>query len=104
MDQLENVWLGTEDGLYIYNQKNKHLNYLKITEGKLSNRFTEGSSQGKDGTLYFGSQNGFFRFYPEKINLNQPIPKVFFTKIQTANEVLSNEVLYGINHLSLIHI
>ncbi|TKG90676.1 hybrid sensor histidine kinase/response regulator [Puteibacter caeruleilacunae] len=66
-DASEVLWLGTSIGLLSYDTKRKEMEKHKLQGGVMSNSFTRGTSKDRAGYLYFGTRNGFCRFFPEEV-------------------------------------
>ena len=85
-----NIWVGTMNGL-------AHMSDRGDLEYAITNYSTRDGLQGtyfttystlktKSGEMYFGGYNGFNRFSPSKILVNQEIPKVVFTDFQVFHQ------------------
>ncbi|MEQ6119998.1 two-component regulator propeller domain-containing protein [Reichenbachiella sp. MALMAid0571] len=98
IDRHGRLWLGTwENGLFAYEpDKNKFTNF-RMTEGRISNSFTEGSSKGSDGSMYFGSRNGFYGFHPDSVLLDEMLPKVLITEIFAGEKRIPESEIYQLN-------
>ncbi|MDN5214849.1 two-component regulator propeller domain-containing protein [Fulvivirgaceae bacterium BMA12] len=63
-DNDQNLWIGTNRGLFRYDSKlEKHYHYTS-QNSRLSNDFIRCGLQRKDGTLWFGTENGLNQFDP----------------------------------------
>ena len=92
-DAKGGIWACGMNGL-------SHLSKLNSTDYKITNYTPRNGLQGSyfttystlkttDGELFFGGNNGFNRFYPEKITLNKEALKVVFTYFLVFNQSVS---------------
>ncbi len=92
-----NLWLGTNYGLSKLEngisrpQKPKFINYTSL-DGLPANDFKKRSSfKNRDGYLYFGTSNGYIKFFPDSIESNQQKPNVVFTQLRLNSPKASQE-------------
>jgi ligand-binding sensor domain-containing protein/signal transduction histidine kinase/AraC-like DNA-binding protein len=87
-DDIGNLWIGTNNGMFKYNpQVDTLLYYYHSSDGLQSNQFNRRSAfRSSDGKLYFGGVNGFNTFYPSDIRINTFKPPLVFTSIKLFNE------------------
>lgn len=79
VDKSDNLWLGTNIGLFSYNthtQLLKHYNYYNGLQG--NHFFHKASFCGIDGTIYEGGMNGYNFFKPEAFETTSPPLHIFF--------------------------
>jgi ligand-binding sensor domain-containing protein/DNA-binding CsgD family transcriptional regulator len=89
-DNLDNIWIGTSNGLYRYSQKNHDIIPFVTDDGLSSNEFNQDAMiKLSDGRIIVGSRNGADIIIPEKVFLNQTLPKIIFTRLT----ILNNEIL-----------
>jgi signal transduction histidine kinase/ligand-binding sensor domain-containing protein/DNA-binding NarL/FixJ family response regulator len=69
-DDEGNLWLSNSQGLIRYNMMKHNVRRYSYNDGLQSSTFTEAVAKGKDGTLYFGSNNGIDFFKPKQISVN----------------------------------
>jgi len=82
-DDLGYLWLGTERGLSRFNYKTKTFRNYDVSEGLQSNLFHfRATSMGSDGVMYFGGDNGFNEFNPNKLIDNPFPPQVVISDIK----------------------
>ena len=82
-DDMGNLWLGTERGLSRFNYEKKSFRNYTVSEGLQSNLFHfRAASKGKDGVMYFGGDNGFNEFNPNKLIDNPYPPQVVIADIR----------------------
>jgi signal transduction histidine kinase/ligand-binding sensor domain-containing protein/DNA-binding response OmpR family regulator len=107
------LWLGTNNGLSKFSPANQTFTSYDTDDGLQSKMFaaiyTEAAAfKGKDGTMYFGGNNGFNAFHPADIETNVFVPPVVITSfklfdkhlpgMQEATEI---ELNYNENFFSL---
>lgn len=99
IDGKNRLWIGTWfDGLYVYEPLNGRCTNFKMSQGSMGNSFTEGSSQATDGTMYFGTRNGFYGFHPDSVIINSQLSKVYITGISSGESSLSAETISQLNN------
>lgn len=86
-DDAKNLWMSTNSGLACYNpQTGKFRNYT-VENGLKTNQFNYKSSyKAPDGTIYFGSIDGFVRFNPSKFSEPEFAPSIVLTELFINNE------------------
>ena len=86
-DNNGNLWLSTDNGLSMFDVKNKTFRNYDASDGLQGNQFFWGAGfKGKNGELYFGGTNGFNVFKPEELRSNDHIPPVVITDFQIFNK------------------
>lgn len=81
------IWLSTNFGLSHFNPKTQLFKNYNMDDGLQSNEFNaDASFKNEDGELFFGGINGFNRFFPDKIVVNNQPPKVIFTDMLLSNK------------------
>jgi signal transduction histidine kinase/CheY-like chemotaxis protein/AraC-like DNA-binding protein/sugar lactone lactonase YvrE len=93
-DQFEQLWLSTKLGLIRFDKKSyEHSTYYK-PDGKSYIEFNAfAHHKGKDGRLYFGSQNGLLMFDPENFNsvpIDDSLQIIAVTKTKRQDNELLN--------------
>lgn len=88
-DQSNNLWLSTNEGLWLLNpQKNTSRKYTS-SDGLRDIKFSEFSSFiNKQGEMFFGGKNGFIRFHPDSIKDNPLPPNVVITGLRIFNQTV----------------
>lgn len=104
-DNDSNLWLSTNAGLVRYNPQNGTFRNFTIENGLRTNQFNYKSSyKCADGTIYFGSLDGFVRFNPATFSEPGQQYPIYFTglsvnnvPVSPANEksVLSESILFA---------
>jgi len=91
-DSQGNLWIGTSNGLCIFNPKTGNIQTFIREDGLSCNEFNQNSLiRLSDGRLAIGSTKGLDIFSPENIQLNQNLPRIIFSKL----EILNKEVKAG---------
>lgn len=93
-DDLGNLWLSSNGGLIklqVSEDAQMALSYTyTTTDGLSSNTFLRNSAvKAADGELFFGSHNGYDRFYPDKLRGSEFAPTVVLTDIFVFNKPLN---------------
>jgi ligand-binding sensor domain-containing protein/signal transduction histidine kinase len=107
-DDNNNLWIGTANGLSKFDPRTKQFTNYHHKDGLQSNRFFAGNSnrpscsKGKDGTLYFGGDNGFNFFDPKLIKGNSAIAPVVITQFKLLDSLVrgaheSKEIILNYN-------
>ncbi|MDD2476302.1 MAG: two-component regulator propeller domain-containing protein [Dysgonamonadaceae bacterium] len=92
-DDESNLWLSTNSGLIKYSPENGVMHNFTIHDGLKTNQFNYKSSlKTNDGTLYFGSIDGFVRFNPSSFIESNFVSPIVFTQLLINNfpEEISN--------------
>ncbi len=101
IDQKGRLWIGTwETGLYLFEPETQTFTSFKMTQGSMGNSFTQGASQAPDGTLYFGSRNGFYKFHPDSIRIHNSLPDVQITAVQGGETIIPPAQINDLNNKS----
>lgn len=80
------LWLSTNSGLIRYSHEKEQLINYTTNDGLKTNQFNYKSSfKTNDGTLYFGSIDGFVRFNPTSFKVSSFIPPIIFTQLLINN-------------------
>lgn len=99
IDKKNRLWIGTWfDGLYVYEPSKGRFVKFKMSQGSMGNSFTEGSSQGSDGTMYFGTRNGFYGFHPDSVEISSELPRVYITSVNSGEISLGEGVIAQLNN------
>ncbi|MBS9525726.1 response regulator [Litoribacter alkaliphilus] len=86
-DDLQQLWLSTSNGLVQFEPTSKSFKVFHKSTGLLSDQFNYKSGlKAKDGTLYFGSLNGFIAFNPKTFTEKKFNPPVVLTGIKLFNK------------------
>ena len=109
------IWLSTSNGISKMDpQSGTFVNYNK-DHGLQSNEFWHNAYFKNDqGMVFFGGENGFNAFYPDKIVTNPFLPKVVLTELllfnktvkvgeKVNNQIVLKEPIYRTNEVSLSH-
>ncbi len=89
-DNAGNLWLSNELGLVEYNTESNTTRQFFYEEGIPGTRFMANSAvKKKDGAIFFGTNNGAFYFYPDKISFNHQPPALAFTDLRLFNKLVS---------------
>ncbi|MCW3091469.1 MAG: signal transduction histidine kinase [Ferruginibacter sp.] len=102
-DNTNQLWLGTINGLSRFDPVTKTFTNYDYTDGLQGNVFAAGDRdkgahfKGRDGTLYFGGNNGFNFFDPRQIKANSSVAPVVITQFK-----LFDKPVKGANNLKAI--
>jgi len=85
-DDLENLWLSTNNGIIKYNPAKGEVNQFTIEDGLQSNEFN-GTSYYKSytGEMFFGGQYGFNSFFPNAVIKDSIPPRIIMSGLQVGN-------------------
>ncbi|MEO9891359.1 two-component regulator propeller domain-containing protein [Aurantibacter sp.] len=87
-----NLWIGTNDGLVMFNPNENEFQQYNVADGIQSKEFDiHAKFRDKDGTLYLGGIGGVTYFNPkdfEGIDVGKPL---YFTELKVKDKVLSPE-------------
>ena len=89
-DNNNNLWLSTSNGLSMFDLSDSTFVNYSESDGLQSNEFWHNAYfKNSEGRLFFGGQNGFNAFYPDKIVANPFIPQIAFTELKVLNKTVS---------------
>ncbi|WP_158602618.1 hybrid sensor histidine kinase/response regulator transcription factor [Proteiniphilum sp. X52] len=89
-DDDANLWLSTNSGLVCYNPLSGTFRNYTVDNGLKTNQFNYKSSyKASDGTIYFGSTDGFVRFNPSAFSETKLDVPIVFTELFVKNERVS---------------
>ncbi len=93
-DNKNQLWLGTQNGLSRFDPATINFINYDFKDGLQGNVFSSGDRErggickGKDGTLYFGGNNGFNFFHPGAIKANTYSAPVVITQFKLFDELV----------------
>jgi signal transduction histidine kinase/ligand-binding sensor domain-containing protein len=91
-DSKVNLWLSTDDGIFLFYTKIEKFTRFGIEDGVQSLEFSGGAYfKDSDGIMYFGGINGFNYFNPDSITINQYVPPVVISNIKVMDEKVMGE-------------
>lgn len=87
-DSTGKLWISTTDGLCRFDpETGKGIKKYDENDGLQSDEFSEGAYfMDKHGSMYFGGNNGFSLFNPEKVKDNPEKPPVYIVDFQILNQ------------------
>ena len=86
-DDRNNLWISTKKTLIRLNEKRDDLKVYSDSHGILtSNSVWRENYKAKDGRLYFGSDSGYYSFYPEEMNDPRTSPLLHFNTFSIGNK------------------
>jgi diguanylate cyclase (GGDEF)-like protein len=89
-DSTGTLWVSTNRGLASIQPDGHGIRSFRRDQGLQSNEFNFGAHyHGSDGTLYFGGNNGYNAFIPQRLQLSQPPPTIVLTNVLRANVPVS---------------
>ena len=99
-DDLGNLWVATDNGLSVFDPKNKTFKNYTTEHGLPSNYFNQAIAACKtdDGRMFFGTDNGVVWFYPKDQLQNQIIPQLIFTDFKINNRSVINDSESPLTH------
>ncbi len=112
-DKEDNLWISTLKGILMVNKK-RDLSILYGKENMVPGanfEFYGGSSFSRqDGELNFGSKDGYYAFYPEKLKTTSGNTPLYFTKFRLGNKEIKpgkgrplKESLFSTKEIRLDH-
>lgn len=83
----DQLWLSTNEGIVCYVPASKEIIYFIANNDLGGANFIRSSYYiSPEGEIFFGSGDGCYAFYPEKLNLKEYSPKVYITDLEIFNE------------------
>lgn len=87
VDDRNNLWISTKSTLIRLNENRDALKVYNASHGILnSNSVWREDYKAKDGRLYFGSDSGYYSFYPREMNDSRTVPILHFNSFSIANK------------------
>ncbi len=87
-----NLWLSSDDGIFLFNPNTEKFTQFGIEDGVQSLEFSGGSYfKDSQGIMYFGGINGFNHFHPDSIVINSYLPSVVISNIHVMDEIIKGE-------------
>ena len=84
IDDREQVWVSTDEGVYRLEQENKTVSKVNLGTPFNSTEFYYNATyKAPDGKLFFGSVNGLFSFYPNQLFEKKRENKIIITGFKT---------------------
>jgi ligand-binding sensor domain-containing protein/signal transduction histidine kinase/DNA-binding response OmpR family regulator len=103
-DDLGFLWVSTAKGLLRFEPEAGKIEIFTKSNGLLSDQFNYKSGfKASDGTLYFGSLNGFIRFDPKSFIKQDSEPEIVFTGLKVYNREIIPGDGGGILDKSILH-
>lgn len=85
-DQHHRLWLGTSNGICNFEPTFRKARNFDLSDGLPSLEFNWNSALvAQDGTMYFGTPEGFCLFNPDSLRDNPYVPPVYFTRLSLFN-------------------
>ena len=85
-DATGTLWISTNRGLASIQPDGHGIRSFRRDQGLQSNEFNFGAHyHGPDGTLYFGGNNGYNAFIPQRLRLSEPPQTIVLTNVLRAN-------------------
>ncbi|MDB5232702.1 MAG: response regulator [Chitinophagaceae bacterium] len=87
IEEQNNLWISTNKGISRFTPLTKIFKNFTVVDGLQGNEFKEKAfCRSSSGAFYFGGNNGFNIFYPEKINQASFDPPLVFTNFRIFNK------------------
>src|SRR6185436_3050128 len=88
-DAAGRLWLSTNNGLVRFEPRTRSMKVFHEAHGLQAEEFNFNAHyRGRDGTLYFGGNNGFNAFLPSSETSPSPPPRVALTSVSVLNQEL----------------
>ncbi|MCU0285531.1 MAG: LuxR C-terminal-related transcriptional regulator, partial [Acidobacteria bacterium] len=88
-DDQENLWLSTNKGLSCFNPVSEIFKNYNVKDGIQGYEFNSGAFyKSSSGEMFFGGQNGFNSFYPDRIEDNKHVPHLVITNLKLSNKTV----------------
>jgi signal transduction histidine kinase/ligand-binding sensor domain-containing protein/DNA-binding response OmpR family regulator len=93
-DNEDRLWLSTNSGLVRLDPRTNAIKVFHQVHGLQDEEFNFNAHYaGTDGTLFFGGNNGFNAFSPDRIEADTPAPRVVLTTAAKLNRAISPQDL-----------
>ena len=85
-DEAGNLWISSNKGITCFNYDSLNFTHYTREDGLNSNEFySRACIKTRKGQFFFGGENGFDSFFPERIRKNEFIPPVYLTTLKINN-------------------
>jgi len=92
IDEKDNLWCSTNNGLSRFNAKDKSVRNFDVYDGLQSNEFNVGANfKEESGELFFGGIKGINSFFPSHIQINNLPPQIVITDFLLFNKSVTIE-------------
>ena len=90
-DGIGHLWLSSDHGIAEFNTRKNTVRVFTEANGLLDDEFTKAGLSLSDGTIVFGSINGFVMFNPRSIQTGDAISNVTISDMYLKNKPIDNE-------------
>ncbi|MGQ1783594.1 hybrid sensor histidine kinase/response regulator transcription factor [Saccharicrinis sp. GN24d3] len=91
-DNRKNIWLSTNHGIFSCDYNTNKLKQFNLRDGISGNLFNPNAIySSQNGTVFFGSSNGFCFIDPNHIKTNSIAPDVFLSKLLINNKPINEK-------------
>lgn len=94
-DDFGNMWLSSDMGLIEFNPRKSAVRVFTKANGLLDKEFTKAAVFLRNGTMAFGSANGFIIFNPRDLQAGNAISKVTITDMYINNKPVDSHIRVG---------
>lgn len=104
-DNFGKLWLSHNRGISRFDPVSEETTHYGITDGIQDSEFNQGASfKSRDGSIYFGGNNGYNRISPKSIAEEQVAPQIGISDIRIMNKRLLADTPYSrLDAISLSH-
>ncbi|MFI3286531.1 MAG: ATP-binding protein [Rikenellaceae bacterium] len=102
-DRSGNLWIGTNIGLNLYDREHDVLKSYHVEDGLYEDNFWYNTTLLDDGMVVAACANSICYFYPEKIEFDEPTPKLYFDELRIYNSVVKPNVADDDGRVMLTH-
>ncbi|MDN5216475.1 two-component regulator propeller domain-containing protein [Fulvivirgaceae bacterium BMA12] len=103
-DKHGNLWVSTNGGISKFNPLHQNFKNYDQSNGLVSQSFNpDACFMDENGYFYFGSGNGYNRFHPDSLHINELAPPLFITDFKINNKtvpIAANGILT--QHINLV--
>jgi putative methionine-R-sulfoxide reductase with GAF domain/streptogramin lyase len=100
-DKNDNIWVGTDDGLFRYDTRTRYIQSFNSESAQVKGYHNNGVYVANDGTVFLSGNYGINYLRPEKIPLKETPVDVFVTKFSVNDD--DSSYLPNGNHWQLSH-
>jgi len=89
IDEGNKLWLSSNNGLSCFDPEKETFRNFDENDGVQGNEFNQGAFHlSRTGRMYFGGNDGFNAFYPDKIDNDQVSPEIILTDFSIFNTTI----------------
>ncbi|NKI27521.1 response regulator [Arenibacter sp. 6A1] len=108
LEDSENIWLGSKNGIHHYNLENHKIRSFYQTDGLQGNVYSRAVFKDSSGVLYFGGDQGVSAFRPSTMEKKDTSAKLYLHSLEilnkSASQIISDQLTNGIEGMKYLEL